>query len=208
MNLPYHIKLLFFCSVNILFNCSSDNERSLNNSNHTIEIDRIITLGGTKNESGQSIVSTSDGGFAVLGYSQSMDGDILNKSDTSYDYWLLKFDGNGNQEWQKVYGGSNDDKGQDLIISDDGGFLIFGSSKSNDGDVSYNSGSNDFWISKLSNSGEISWEKSFGYSGSDNGYSIIQTNDNGYLISGVLDVSASDGEGNSRMSSSRHAGAR
>ena len=206
MNLPNYIKLFFLCSVNILFNCASDNERSLNNYNHTIEIDRIITLGGTKNESGQSIVSTSDGGFAILGYSQSMDGDILNKSDTSYDYWLLKFDGNGNQEWQKVYGGSNDDKGQDLIISDDGGFLVFGSSKSNDGDVSYNSGSYDFWISKLSNSGEISWEKSFGYSGSDNGYSIIQTNDNGYLISGVLDVSASDGEGNSRMSSSRHAG--
>ena len=98
MNLPNYIKLFFLCAVNIIFNCASDNERSLNNYNHTIEIDRIITLGGAKNESGQSIVSTSDGGFAVLGYSQSMDGDILNKSDTSYDYWLLKFDGNGNQE--------------------------------------------------------------------------------------------------------------
>ena len=40
---------------------------------------KISTLGGTKNESGQSVVATSDGGFAVLGYSQSMDGDILNK---------------------------------------------------------------------------------------------------------------------------------
>ena len=84
MNLPNYIKLFFFYSVNILFTCSSDNERSLNNSNHTPEINRIITLGGTKNESGQSIVSTSDGGFAILGYSQSMDGDILNKTFSLY----------------------------------------------------------------------------------------------------------------------------
>ena len=59
---------------------------------------------------------------------------------------------------------------------------------------------------KISNSGNLIWEKSFGYSGSDNGFSIIQTHDNGYLISGVIDVTSSDGQGNNRLSLNRHAG--
>jgi hypothetical protein len=135
-----------------------------------------------------------------------MDGDLLNKSNISYDFWLIKYNFNGEQEWQKVYGGSSDDRGYDIILSNDNNMVIFGSSKSTDGDVSSNAGSNDFWIAKISNSGAIIWEKSLGYSGSDNGYSVIQTIDNGYLLLGVLDVTASDGEGNNRISSYRHAG--
>jgi hypothetical protein len=135
-----------------------------------------------------------------------MDGDLLNKSNISYDFWLIKYNFNGEQEWQKVYGGSSDDRGYDIILSNDNNMVIFGSSKSADGDVSSNAGSNDFWIAKISNSGAIIWEKSLGYNGSDNGYSVIQTIDNGYLLLGVLDVTASDGEGNNRISSYRHAG--
>ena len=199
----HYIKLHFFIFFIVLFCCESDDSIT---TNQIVSVHEISTLGGTKNESGQSVVATSDGGFAVLGYSQSMDGDISNKSNVSYDFWLIKYNFNGQQEWQKVYGGSNDDRGYDIILSNDNNMLIFGSSKSTDGDVSSNAGSNDFWIAKISNSGAIIWEKSFGYSGSDNGYSIIQTNDNGYLLSGVIDVTASNGEGNNRISSLRHAG--
>ncbi|MGC6525561.1 MAG: hypothetical protein ACON30_04710 [Flavobacteriaceae bacterium] len=172
----------------------------------SVEVEEVLTIGGTKNESAQSVVSTSDGGYAILGYTQSMDGDIFNKTDTSYDYWLLKFDASGQQQWQKVYGGSDDDRGEDLITTNDGGYAILGSSKSNDGNVSNNSGSNDFWVAKLDASGTIVWEKSFGYVGADSAFSIIQTQDNGFLLSGVLDVSASDGAGNNRMNMERHAG--
>ena len=199
----YYIKLYFFTFFIVLFCCESDDSIT---TNQIVFVNEISTLGGTKNESGQSVIATSDGGFAVLGYSQSMDGDLLNKSNISYDFWLIKYNFNGEQEWQKVYGGSSDDRGYDIILSNDNNMLIFGSSKSTDGDVSSNAGSNDFWIAKISNSGAIIWEKSFGYSGSDKGYSIIQTNDNGYLLSGVIDVTASNGEGNNRISSLRHAG--
>lgn len=174
--------------------------------NQSVEVEEVLTIGGTKNESAQSVVNTPDGGYAVLGYTQSMDGDISNKTDTSFDYWLLKFDASGQQQWQKVYGGSDDDRGEDLITTNDGGYAILGSSKSNDGDVSNNSGSNDFWVAKLDASGTIIWEKSFGYVGADSAFSIIQTQDNGFLLSGVLDVSASDGAGNNRMNMERHAG--
>ena len=203
MGKSYYIKLYFFIVFTFLLCCESDDSIS---ANQIVSIHEISTLGGTKNESGQTVVATSDGGFAILGYSQSMDGDLLNKSNISYDFWLIKYNFNGEQEWQKVYGGSSDDRGYDIILSNDNNMVIFGSSKSADGDVSSNAGSNDFWIAKISNSGAIIWEKSLGYNGSDNGYSVIQTIDNGYLLLGVLDVTASDGEGNNRISSYRHAG--
>ena len=203
MGKSYYIKLYFFIVFTFLLCCESDDSIS---ANQIVSIHEISTLGGTKNESGQSVVAINDGGFAVLGYSQSMDGDLLNKSNISYDFWLIKYNFNGEQEWQKVYGGSSDDRGYDIILSNDNNMVIFGSSKSADGDVSSNAGSNDFWIAKISNSGAIIWEKSLGYNGSDNGYSVIQTIDNGYLLLGVLDVTASDGEGNNRISSYRHAG--
>tara|TARA_B100001175_G_scaffold55811_1_gene44881 strand:+ start:8068 stop:9405 length:1338 start_codon:yes stop_codon:yes gene_type:complete len=201
-----NIKYFYFAYLCVLLSCESDNVVATNITNQNAEIEKIFTLGGTKNESGQSVVNTPDGGYAVLGYTQSMDLDVFNKTNNSYDYWLIKFDEFGNQEWQKVYGGSDDDRGREIIVTNDGGYAIIGSSKSQDGDVSSNSGFNDFWVLKISNSGNLIWEKSFGYSGSDNGFSIIQTHDNGYLISGVIDVTSSDGQGNNRLSLNRHAG--
>lgn len=198
----------FSCFVFTLsINLSCDSSENIQpTENQSVEVEEVLTIGGAKNESAQSVVNTPDGGYAVLGYTQSMDGDISNKTDTSFDYWLLKFDASGQQQWQKVYGGSDDDRGEDLITTNDGGYAILGSSKSNDGDVSNNSGSNDFWVAKLDASGTIIWEKSFGYVGADSAFSIIQTQDNGFLLSGVLDVSASDGAGNNRMNMERHAG--
>ena len=198
----------FSCFVFVLsihLGCDSS-ENIQPTENQSVEVEEVLTIGGTKNESAQSVVNTPDGGYAVLGYTKSMDGDISNKTDTSFDYWLVKFDASGQQQWQKVYGGSDDDRGEDLITTNDGGYAILGSSKSNDGDVSNNSGSNDFWVAKLDASGTIIWEKSFGYVGADSAFSIIQTQDNGFLLSGVLDVSASDGAGNNRMNMERHAG--
>ena len=190
----------------IAFSCSkSDDEKTSNGVK--IELDFVKTLGGTLNESAQAITKTQDGGYAILGYAQSMDGDVVSKSNTSFDYWLLKFDNSNNLQWQKTYGGTDDDRGSDIIQTIEGGFAILGYSKSNNGDATENAGANDFWISKLDNSGSITWQKSFGFSGADIGISIIQTNDGGYLLTGVLDVSASNGEGNSKSSSAkRHAG--
>ena len=195
-NLLLMLLLMFFINIG----CTSNDENSKNANNFQEEIEFVKTFGGSKNESGQSVISTTDGGYAVLGFTQSNDGDIINKIDDSYDYWLLKFDQNNILQWQKTYGGSDDDRGSKIIQTADGGFAIIGYSKSNDGDVSENSGFNDFWISKLDSLGNIIWEKTFGFAGVDNGISVIQTNDGGYLLTGVLDVSSSGGLGNSRTS--------
>ena len=189
-----------------LMGCSEDNDNSTPQA-PDIVVDFITTLGGSKNESAQAVVNTTDGGYAVLGHAQSMDGDVTNKSNESYDYWVLKFDTTNQLQWQKTYGGSDDDRGTDIIQTTDGGYAVIGKSKSGDLDVSENAGYDDFWMIKLDGNGSILWEYSFGYAGSDVPYSVIQTNDNGYLVSGVLDVTASNGQGD-RVSSSqrRHAG--
>ena len=208
MTLIQNIKIVCFVLIILLgsVGCSSTENDQPSTGNEAIEIQQILTLGGTRNESAQSVVSTSDGGYAVLGYTQSMDEDILNKTTNSYDYLLLKFSADGEQQWQKIYGGTDDDRGQDIIVTNDGGYAIIGSSKSSDNDVSANAGYNDFWLAKLNSTGTILWEKSLGYAGADSAFSVIQTQDQGYLLSGVLDVSASGGEGNSRINMQRHAG--
>lgn len=204
----YNYSSLLICLITsiIVFNCSEDNDPERVD-NFNLEIDSILTLGGTKNEGAQSVIQTQDGGYAVIGHTQSMDGDVEGKSNESYDYWLLKFNASNLLEWQKTYGGTADDRGTNLIQTNDGGYAIIGKSKSSDGDVSENAGYDDFWITKLDENGSISWDYSFGYPGSDIPYSIIQTNDNGFFLSGVLDVSASNGLGN-RLSNIqyRHAG--
>ena len=179
MTLIQNIKIVCFVLIILLgsVGCSSTENDQPSTGNEAIEIQQILTLGGTRNESAQSVVSTSDGGYAVLGYTQSMDEDILNKTNNSYDYLLLKFSADGEQQWQKIYGGTDDDRGQDIIVTNDGGYAIIGSSKSSDNDVSANAGYNDFWLAKLNTTGTILWEKSLGYAGADSAFSVIQTQD-------------------------------
>lgn len=192
--------LTYLILITIVTSCNNDNDILV------LSSQEINTYGGSRNESGQSVVSTDDGGYAVLGFTQSMNGDLTDKTDESYDYWLLKFNSESELQWNKTYGGTADDRGKDIVQTNDGGYAILGSSYSNDHDVSGNAGQEDYWLAKLDALGTISWQKSFGYSGTDSGISVIQTSDNGYLISGVLDVTASNGEGNTSKNSNKHAG--
>lgn len=187
----------------LLMNCSSDDSSPVNNNNSP---EFVKTYGGSKNDSAQSVTATTDGGYIILGHTQSNDNNITDKQDESFDYWILKFDANDQLQWQKTYGGSLDDRGNDIIETSDGGYAILGYSFSNNNDVSNNAGLQDYWIVKLNASGNILWEKSFGYQGADSGISLIETNDQGFLITGILDVTASGGEGNTQRTANRHAG--
>jgi len=202
--MKFLLKLTVLLSV-LLVGCKNDDDQQVKTSIDG-DLGFAQNFGGQKNESGQSVVSTPDGGYAILGYTQSIDGDITDKTEDSFDFWLLKFNNLNELQWSKTYGGTLDDRGNDIVATQDGGFAITGYGSSNDNDISVNNGNQDFWISKLDFLGNIEWEKSFGFSGSDRAYSIIQTQDQGYLISGVLDVSASAGEGNSKGYFIEHAG--
>lgn len=170
------------------------------------EVVFVNTLGGSKNEGARSVIRTNDGGYAILGFTQSVDGDIIDKQNEQKDLWLIKFDKNDQLQWKKTYGGSKDDHGEKIIQTSDGGFALIGYNKSNDHDATSNAGFQDIWILKLDVSGGILWQKSIGFAGADQGYSILQTTDGGYFISGILDVTSSGGLGNKNSMNKRHAG--
>ena len=191
------------CLLSTIFILSGCTESTIISTVKIPVVKLVKTFGGSKNDGARSVISTDDGGYAVLGFSQSNDGDITDKPTAQYDYWLLKFNANDELQWQKTYGGSNDDRGEKIIQTTDGGYALIGSSKSSDEDASENAGFQDIWILKLDAFGSILWQKSIGFSGADQGSSILQTTDGGYFISGILDVSASGGLGNENF---KHAG--
>lgn len=194
MYLKYRFIILALCVS--LFGCFNDADDDNNNDFQSIEW--VNTYGGSNADIAHSVIQTSDGHIAILGYTESIDGDITDKTLAVNDFWLIKINLNGEIIWNKTYGGSGDDKGQEVIETLDGGFAITGYSMSADGDGSNNEGFHDNWIIKLDANGEIQWEKSYGFTGHDHAYSILQTLDGGYFMTGFLDVTASGGDGNSR----------
>ncbi|WP_340075928.1 hypothetical protein [Leptobacterium sp. I13] len=187
----------------LIYSCSSsdDDKNTIIDPSFLGEIEWIKTFGGTNEDTAQGIIKTSDGGYAIIGYTNSIDGDIVDKTLQENDFWVLKLDNDGNIQWNKTYGGSGDDIGQDIIQTIDGGYAVTGYSMSADGDASNNEGFHDNWVIKLNASGDIEWEKSFGFAGHDHAYGILQTADGGYFVSGFIDVTGSNGAGNSGKSS-------
>jgi hypothetical protein len=159
-------------------------------------------FGGTGTDTFHSVISTADGGFAVLGSSNSTNGDLEGKDLAVSDYWLVKFDASADKQWSRTYGGSGEDLGQALIQTADGGYALTGYAMSSDGDATNNEGFHDNWVLKLDSAGDIQWQQSFGYPGHDHSYDIIQTADGGLFFVGFLDVTAANGEGNSGKYSS------
>jgi len=190
--------LQLFCTL-ALFSCKTD-ETIANDDQPsdeiTFDIEWVKTYGGSGEEDANSISATPDGGYIVLGYTQSTDGDITDKTTSDSDVWVLKLTSEGAVSWSKTYGGSDDERGTRIFATTDGGYLLSAYTRSTDGDISENAGFYDYWMVKLDASGNLQWEKTFGYAGNDQAQSVIQTSDGGYLIVGFLDVTASGGEGN------------
>ncbi len=199
----YWVVLCFF----ILFSCSKKDVFGIPEViETTIKLDFVETLGGSKNEAFSSIKKTADGGYIIVGFTQSNDFDFDSKTNESFDYLVAKFSFDNTLEWQKTFGGSEDDRAADIVQTLDGGFAVLGYSKSSDIDVSANAGAQDFWLLKISSSGSLLWEKTFGFSGADFGTALLATKDGGFLITGVLDVSSSDGQGNAKSTAINHSG--
>lgn len=160
------------------------------------EIDYVKTYGGSNLDDAVGVVPTADGGYVVGGTTKSTDGNISDKTETDSDFWIFKVDAQGTVLWSKTYGGPSEEVATSLKPTQDGGYVMSGYSSGQGGDVSGNGGFQDFWIVKLTSSGELQWERSFGFAGSDQALDVIQTSDGGYFASGFLDVTASGGQGN------------
>jgi hypothetical protein len=141
------------------------------------------SFGGEGIEVSYDIAKTSDNGFVVVGNTFSTNGDILLNHGES-DMWMIKLDEEGNLIWEQTYGGSQFDLAQAVVQSKDGGFLITGNTKSDDKDSSLNNGENDIWLVKTNAFGDLVWEKSFGGSGLDFGFDLLENTDGSILIVG------------------------
>ena len=170
----------------------------------TIQWDTV--LGGSFSEEAFAIKTCNDGGYVLAGNTSSDDGDITENNGLR-DYWIVKLQANGDVEWQKSYGGSQFDEAVSIDQTLDNGFVVLGYAKSNDGDVSSSitpstNGDKDYWLIKLDSTGNLEWEKSFGGSADDDGFSVKQTSDGGFILAGLttssnVDIDPSDRGGSS-----------
>lgn len=140
--------------------------------------------GGTGFEAATAIRQTSDGGYVFVGLAQSTNGDVTENKGLA-DFWIVKLKASGAIEWQRTYGGSGSEGAWAFQQTSDGGYIVGGSSKSNDGDMTDGRGDFDYWLLKLSSLGELQWQKALGGTGIDYLGDVWQTNDGGYLVSGV-----------------------
>jgi len=129
------------------------------------------TFGGTNNDQVSSLVKTSDGRFALAGFTYSFG---VGPS----DFWLIKTDESGNVEWNQTYGGADYDLGSSLVQTSDGGFALAGETES------FGAGLADFWLVKTDEYGNMEWSRTYGGVGRDSANSLVQTSDGGYAIAG------------------------
>ena len=129
------------------------------------------TFGGSESDEGFSVEETTDSGFIIAGYTYSY-------GNGGQDLYLIKTDMNGNELWSRTFGESNNDVGVSVAETDDGGFIITGSTSS------YGNGSYDVYLLKTDMNGNELWSRTFGGIGSDYGNSVEETTDGGFIITG------------------------
>ncbi len=130
-----------------------------------------VAIGGPGSDLGYAIIQTSDGGYAIAGYTTSF-------GQGGRDVYVVKLDGSGNVQWTRTIGGVDDDVGRSIIQTADGGYAIAGETRS------YGAGGFDVYVVKLDSAGVVQWTRTIGGTGNDIGHSIIQISDGSYVIAG------------------------
>lgn len=156
--------------------------------------DKILMDSATLSVVEKQLAVTFDSGYIVGGSTNSNDGDI-NGNHGNYDMWMIRLDQHGSTLWKKCLGGSANDWISSIQETSDHGYIIIGTTMSNDGDISGNHGNKDIWVARLDISGNIMWQKCFGGSNLDEGYSVKQTTDGGYVIAGLTQSNNGDVSG-------------
>ena len=144
-------------------------------------------LGGSVNEVATSICKTTDGGFITAGFSTSSgSGNVTGINNGSSDFWIVKQNASGTMLWNRLIGGNSADRANSIQQTSDGGYIVTGFSFSSlSGDIVVaNHGGSDIWVVKLDATGNINWNKLLGGTGNETVYSIQQTSDGGYIVSG------------------------
>jgi hypothetical protein len=129
------------------------------------------TCGGTDDDCGLSVRQTNDGGYVIAGYTESYG--------VGGDAYLIRIDTEGDTLWTRAFGGRSDDLGMSVQQTTDGGYIIAGHI------FSSGAGRYDVYLVKTNASGDTLWTRAFGGTSSEEGYSVQQTTDGGYVIAGL-----------------------
>lgn len=147
--------------------------------------------GSTADDGGNHIIPITDG-YLVVGATKVG----ANPATAASDFFVVKLDLAGTEIWKFNYGGTGDDLANGAIQTSDGGYLIVGSTTSNNGQITTNKGGTDVWVIKLNTNGQMQWQRTCGGSGNDYGYKIAATKDGGFLIVGSTTSNNGDIPGN------------
>ena len=123
--------------------------------------------GGREHSGANSVVKTSDGGYALAGY-------------LSQDFWLIKIDGSGNIKWNQTYSKSGVEEAYSLVVTSDGGYALAGITTGAIGKQSYI----DSWMVKTDTSGNEIWSQTYGGTGDQYLYSLIETSNGAFALAG------------------------
>ena len=126
------------------------------------------TYGNSGIDIAREAIPTTDGGYIVVGYTNG----------PLFDIYLIKTNGSGDTTWTKTYGGTSYDAGTSVKQTTDGGYIILGET------FSFGAGSSDYYLIKTDTIGNITWTKTFGGAGVDEGSYVQLTADGGYIVIG------------------------
>ena len=146
-------------------------------------MDWNVCLGTNNNDQAGQAIQTQDGGFILVG------GKAQN-SNNNTNVWLIKTNSQGDTTWTQSFGGSESDSGTDILVEENGGYVIVGDTES------YGNGGKDIYVIKTDLYGEQEWSKTYGGGSDDSGQSIIKASDGGYIIRYIVE---SFGAGNSSV---------
>ena len=149
------------------------------------------TFGGSQTDYPSDIQLTPDGGFILSGTSFSKDGNITSNNGHS-DIWILKLTHTGEIVWSKSFGGNTFDYGQAIQPIASGGYIVVGSTAATHLNelVVEDRYDQDLVAIKISESGQVIWQKEYGQERFDTGLDVHPMNDNGFLITGYSEVDA------------------
>ena len=139
----------------------------------TSDVEWQRAYGGINADNACTIQQASDGGYILA-------GDTLSSGAGVKDIWVLKLTSSGDIEWQKTYGGFDNDSACSIQQTSDGGYIVGGNS------LSFGSGRSDFLILKISQTGDIEWQRVFGTNAGETASTVRQSSDGAYFIAGSI----------------------
>ncbi len=128
------------------------------------------TYGDVLDDRATAMVRAPNGGYLIVGATQ--------KDVTGRDAYVLRIDEQGNKLWSKNYGGNGGEIAHDVQVTRDGNYIIVGSTTSS------GAGQFDVYLFKIDDNGNVQWEKTYGGDIWDIGFSVQQTDDNGFVVAG------------------------